>query len=157
MKRKVLPRFVLWITLLAITARVTARSADAQTRRKVALEASVPFEFVVGNQTFPAGKYTFEMATGSPEPSDQAAVLVVRGQGPMLYASVATEVDAEGNANLGHKLMFVRNGDRMYLSKVWRQGNPAGLSIPTAPPAEPQEWEQSEVLTLDGMAVGGGL
>lgn len=156
MKRKVLPRFVLWITLIAITAGVTAGSADAQTRRKVTLEASVPFEFVVGNHTFPAGKYTFEMATGSPKPSDQAAVLVVRGQGPMLYASLATDVDADGNANAGHKLMFVRNGDRVYLSKVWRQGNPAGLSIHTAPPTEPQEWEQSEVLTLDGMAVGGG-
>ena len=117
----------------------------------------MPFEFVVGNHTFPAGKYTFEMATGSPEPSDQAGVLVVRGQGPTLYASVATDVDAEGNDNLGHKLMFVRNGDRVYLSKVWRQGNPAGLSIHASLPSELQEWEQSEVLTLDGMAVGGGV
>jgi len=157
MKRKALPRFVVLIATIGITAGVTGGTADAQTRRKVTLEASVPFEFVVGNHTFPAGTYILEMATGSPKPSDHLGVLVVRGQGPTFYAAVATDVAADGNANLGHKLMFVRNGDRVYLSKVWRQGNGAGLSIHTTPEAEAQEWEQSEVLTLDGMAVGGGI
>jgi len=157
MKKSALPRFVLWITLIAITTGITAGPADAQTHRKVTLEASVPFEFVVGNHTFPAGQYIFEMATGSPKPSDKAGVLVVRGQESTLYASVATDVAADGNAHLGHKLIFVRNGDRVYLRKVWRQGNPAGLSVHTAPAPEAQEWEQSEVLTLDGLAVGGGI
>jgi hypothetical protein len=35
--------------------------------RKVTLEARFLFEFVVGNRAYPAGRYTFEMATGTPK------------------------------------------------------------------------------------------
>jgi hypothetical protein len=43
-------------------------------------------------------------------------------------------------------VVFVRNGDRVFLSKVWRQGNAAGLSL-HAPSAE-EDLQESEVLTL---------
>ena len=154
MNRKALPLFALLITLIGITAG----SSNAQTRRKVTLEASVPFEFVVGNRAFPAGKYTFEMATGSPKTSDQAGVLVVRGHERKLYAAVATGVTADMNAHVGPKLMFVRSRDRVFLSKVWRQGNVAGLSVHTAPDAiEAEDWQESQVLTLDAMVVSGSI
>jgi hypothetical protein len=153
MNRKALPLFALLIALIGITAS----SSEAQTRRKITLEASVPFEFVVGNRAFPAGHYVFEMATGSPKTSDQAGVLVVRGNERKHYAAVATGVTADANAHVKPKLMFVRSGDRMFLSKVWRQGDLAGLSVHTAPGAtETEDWQESEVLTLDAVAVSSG-
>jgi hypothetical protein len=45
----------------------------------------------------------------------------------------------------------------MFLSKVWRQGDLAGLSVHTAPGAtETEDWQESEVLTLDAVAVSSG-
>jgi hypothetical protein len=154
MKGKALPLFALLITLIGLTAG----SADAQARRKVTLEASVPFEFFVGNRAFPAGHYIFEMATGSPRASDQSAVLVVRGHERKLYAAVATGVTTDSNAHVEPKLMFVRSGGRVFLSKVWRQGNAAGLSLHTAPGAtEAEDWQESEVVTLDAMPGSGAI
>lgn len=144
-------------TLIAVIG-ITAGAAGAQTRRKITLEASVPFEFVVGNRVFPAGNYTFEMATGLPKTSDQSGVLIVRNRERNLYSAVATGVIAEGNAQISPKLMFVRDRERVYLSKVWRQGNQAGLMVPTSPNAtEPQDWEESRVLTVDALAITGTM
>lgn len=158
MKRQALPQFVVSIAMAAIFAIISSAFASAQTRHKVQLEATVPFEFIVGNRNFPAGKYVFEMATGSPRSSDQSGVLVVRNHEHKLYAAVATDVTADGNEHMGHKLVFVRNGDRILLAKVWRQGSAAGLSVHTAPGAtQEQEWQESQLLTVDALAVKEGL
>ena len=116
---KALPAFVLSIAIIAITNS----AAQAQTHRKVALQASVPYEFVVGNRTLPAGNYVFEMATGSPKSTDQAGVLVVHDYQRKLYVAVATGVENDSNTHVLPRLVFLRNGDRVYLSKVWRRGD----------------------------------
>jgi len=152
MKRKALTAFALFITLIGITAA----SADAQTRRKITVEASVPFEFVVGNRAFPSGNYTFEMATGSPKTSEQSGVLVVRSHERKLYAAVATGVAADGNEHVAPKLTFVRNGDRVFLAKVWRQGNLVGLSVPTAA-GSTEVSEEGQVLSIEATAVNGEI
>lgn len=154
MSRKALPLFALLITLIGIAAS----SANAQVRRKVTLEAAVPFEFVVANRAFPAGNYIFEMATGSPKTSDQSAVLIVRGHERKLYAAVATGVTTDSNAHVNPKLTFVRSGGRVFLSKVWRQGNAAGLSLHTVSGAtEAEDLQESEVFTLDAMPGSGAI
>jgi hypothetical protein len=156
MNRKALPLFALSIAFIGIIAG--SAQAQTQTRRKVTLEATVPFEFVVANRTFPAGHYVFEMATGSPKSSDQSGVLVVRGNERKFYAAVATGVAADAKAHVSPRLTFVRGGDRVFLSQIWRQGDRAGLSVHTAPIAmEAEDWQESEVLTLDAMAVSGGI
>jgi hypothetical protein len=150
MKTKALSLTVFLITLITITSSV----AEAQARRKVTLQASVPYEFVIGNRTLPAGTYVFEMATGVPKSTDQAGVLIVHNYERKLYVAVATGVENDNTAHALPKLMFVRSGDRLYLSKVWRQGEIAGLSVHT-PANEPDAFEESEVLTLDAMTSGG--
>ena len=155
MNRKALPNASTLIVLIGIIAS----QAQAQPKRKVTLEASVPFEFVVGNRAYPAGRYTFEMATGTPKNTDRSGVLVVRSRERKLYTAVATTVTADQNPHDGHKLIFVRNGDRVFLSKVWRQGNTSGLSVPTAPGTteaiEADEWQKPEVLTVQASLING--
>jgi hypothetical protein len=156
MTRKALPI----VATLTVLIAMVARQAEAQPRRKVTLEASVPFEFVVGNRAYPAGRYTFEMATGAPKSTDRSGVLIVRNRERRLYTAVATTVTADRNPHDGHKLIFVRNGDRVFLSKVWRQGNPAGLSVPTAPGVieaieAADEGQKPEVLTLEAALING--
>jgi hypothetical protein len=154
MTRKALPLFVLLIAVIAI---VTA-DADAQTRRKVSFEAAVPFEFVIGNRSFPAGTYVFEMATGSPETTEQAGVLVVHSHERKLYAALSTDVASDTNAHVNPKVVFMRSGERVYLSKVWRQGSVAGLSVHLSPEAsQAEDWEESEVFTLDATPIVGAI
>jgi len=154
MNRKALPLIALLIALFGIATS----SAVAQTHRKVTLQASVPFGFVVGNRSFPAGSYIFEMATGSPIVSDKSAVLVVRSSERKLYAAVATDVTAMDTAPLAHKVEFVREGGRVYLAKVWREGNSAGLNLHVAHGAATQDdSEESEVLSINAIPVQGAM
>ena len=155
MNRKAIALFALLITLIGITDG----AASAQTQRKVTLEASVPFEFVVGNRAFPAGRYTFEMATGSPKTTEQAGVLVVHNLEHKFYAAVATDVAADANPHIEPKRVFMRNDGRVYLSKVWRQGNVAGLSVHLIPTSavEDSQAQESQVLTLEATSISGGF
>jgi hypothetical protein len=147
--KKTLPIFAFLICLIAITSG----AAEGQNLRKTTVQASVPYDFVVANRVLPAGVYVFELATGSPKSSDQAAVLVVRNYERRLYVAVATGVENDSNAHLSPKLVFVRSGDRVYLSKFWRQGETAGLTVPT--PTNSGGEQQSEFLTLNATTVGG--
>ena len=101
----------------------------------------------------PAGNYVFEMATGSPKSTDQAGVLVVHNYERKLYVAVATGVENDSNTHVLPRLVFLRNGDRVYLSKVWRQGEIAGLSVHT--PATQEDLQESEVLMLSATTSGG--
>lgn len=147
MARKILPLFGLLIALIATAG------AEAQTRRTIALHASVPYEFVIGNRTLPAGTYVFEMATGSPKTTDEAGVLIVHNYERKLYVAVATGVENDIEPHALPKLVFVRHGQRVYLSKVWRQGEVAGLTVHT--PANQDSVEESHLITLEATASGG--
>jgi len=149
MTSKTLPLFVSLITILT----VASAAAQAQSRRRVTLQASVPYEFVLGNRTLPAGTYVFEMATGSPRSTDGAGVLIVHNYERRLYVAVATGVENDVNVHPSPKLVFVREGDRVYLSKVWRQGEIAGLSV-HIPAGDGDHIEESGVLTLDANTSG---
>lgn len=154
MKSKVLPV----IAMLNLLMAVLAAPASAQTKQKIVLEASVPFKFVVGNRTFPAGTYVFEMATGAPNRSDRAGVLVVHGKEQKMYTAVATDVISDATAHTGQKLEFVRDGGQTYLSTVYRHGNSAGLRVHTALEAGPAEdWEESRVTTVNATLTSGGF
>ncbi len=152
MVRKTLPQFVFFTALIAVTT-----ISQAQTHRKVTLEAAVPFEFEIGNRAFPAGTYVFEMATGSPQLTDHAGVLVVRNHQRKLYAAVAADVAADAAPHTTPKLVFQRNGERVFLAKVWRQGNVVGLSVHRAPASIEEEWQESQVLMLDATPVSGAI
>jgi hypothetical protein len=153
MNRKAIPLIALLIVLIGATS-----SAFAQTHRKVTLQASVPFAFEVGNRSFPAGSYIFEMATGSPAVTDKSAVLVVRSSERKLYAAVATDITAMDAAPAAHKVEFVREGGRVYLAKVWHQGNAAGLNVHGASGQGTEaDSQESEVLSVNAVPVLGGI
>lgn len=149
MKRKLTSVFALLIPFIAVASTLSI----AQPKHEVTLVAFVPFEFEVGNRTFPSGTYVFEMATGSPKQSDEAGVLVVRNRERQLYAAVATGVVADQEARATPKLSFTRDGEHVYLSKVWCQGSETGLSIHL--PEGVDEVAESEALTLDVTMTGG--
>ena len=148
MSSKALPLFAMLIMLIGFTT-----GANAQPRHEVTAVAYVPFEFVVGNHTFPAGTYVFEMATGLPKMTDEAGVLVVRNRERGLYAAIATGVAADSNVHAKPEVAFRRDGERVYLANVWCQGSAAGLQVHLSQSVT--EIVEREPLTLE--ATTGGI
>lgn len=141
-------------TTVLVLIGLSILPASAQSKQKIAIEAAVPFEFVVGNRAFPAGTYVFEMATGMPLATDRAGVLVVHSKETKVYAAILTDVTLESHANSGPEVQFVRDGDRVFLSKVYRHGNAIGFQLYSAPRVEQAEdSEPSRVTAVSGTLI----
>jgi hypothetical protein len=112
------------LTLLAISGLVLVLAAPlpAQTIR---LTASIPFEFVTGTRTLPAGNYMVDTAAAyglvrvrNESTSDACVALSV----PLVAPSV--------RANSEVKLVFHHYGNQYFLSQIWDGQMAAGREIP---------------------------
>ncbi|MGP0019684.1 MAG: hypothetical protein ACLPHP_14015 [Candidatus Sulfotelmatobacter sp.] len=113
---------VLWVLPLFATA------SYAQNSKPSALTVQVPFEFVVGNQTFPAGTYKFQSLLNSVPSQASIDVLEVRSTVGRLYSAIVTDV--VGSSEPSHpRLEFIRIGGRAFLSEVWEAGKAAGCRL----------------------------
>jgi len=107
------------VGVMALTAMASTRVAQAQQP----LIVNVPFEFVAGGKTLPAGEYSVKVS------GPQRTLLVIDRQDASASvfiganSVVATEPQAES------KLIFNRYGDRYFLSQVWTAGNPRGSQL----------------------------
>jgi hypothetical protein len=108
-------------TLLALVFFLFAGLAQAQ-HAKPLLTTDIPFEFVVGNKTLPAGTYLFARV----DPS----ILVLRnGQGRVVDSIVTTPAQA-ANVSDNAKLEFVLdNNGRHVLAQVWPAGDRYGNEL----------------------------
>ena len=113
----------LFAAVLALAPKVFA-----QTSRPPALPVKVPFEFIVGNKTLPAGAYEFHSLLNSVAGKDTIDVLAVRSMDGELYRAIVTHV--VGGAQPRHpRVVFTRSGGRVFLSEVWESGKPAGCRL----------------------------
>jgi hypothetical protein len=64
--------------------------------RTPALIVKVPFEFLVGNRTFPSGTYKFQSLLNPVAGKDLIDVLTVRSVESRLYQAIVTEVLGNG-------------------------------------------------------------
>ena len=101
---------------------LVAACANAQS---VNVKANVPFDFVVGNVTIPAGAYSIQSindSIGSP-------TLVIRSANN----KVARLVGSNGAENLNpaatSHLLFHRYGDTYFLAQIWMQGERHGREL----------------------------
>ena len=113
--------------LIALVATLAISVGNAQTSRHSALTVKAPFEFVVGNQTFPAGTYKFQSLNSAPS-NATVDYLVVRSMDGRLYQAIVADVfGSEEPSN--PRLVFTHRGDRAFLSEVWEPGKPAGWGL----------------------------
>jgi hypothetical protein len=142
-----LKRLSAFAAALIVSATIVPSPAHAKPRPK-AYTIAVPFDFVVGNRTMPAGNYRFQLVFGSPTQNDTGAVLAVRSEDGRYYASTFTSV-TEGDApSDGPRLVFSRAGDHASLSQLWEQGNSNGLKL-NVPNADTQLAQgREEILIL---------
>jgi len=117
MKRNLITGILTTLTLLLL---ISVPSTYAQ----ATIEATVPFNFMVGKAEMPAGTYTINRLSSSAieikgSTTKKSAVSIVWSEGPSGSDSAA-------------KLVFNRYGDSYFLSQVTRGSGASVMQLPTS-------------------------
>lgn len=108
------------ISLLSLL--LMAGSAIAQTVR---VRGDIPFNFTVGNKTFPAGVY--DVATLGPSNASMLRLESRDGKSNMIVGSNAASALKCPEKS---KLIFNHYGSHYFLSEIWVQGDAIGRHLP---------------------------
>jgi len=106
--------------LLMVVVVSLAASAQSQPSPSV-IKVNIPFDFVVGGQSFPAGQYSIS------QPLQHFIVLRDARNQPV--ASVFTHSVVSLNPAELPKLRFEVSGGRHLLSEVWQSGDRSGEQL----------------------------
>jgi len=108
-------------SLLAVVAAVAVCGQSSNTPMQV----TVPFDFIVGHRTLPAGQYSVDQRS-VPD------VVVVKSADQKRSAIVIGPALQTLAPNQDGKLVFHRYGNKYFLAEVWKAGN-YGRQIPKTP------------------------
>ena len=119
MKKQILRSFLIFgaFAILAVSS-VQAQTSNRQT-------ADIPFEFSVGDKTFPAGHYS---VTRLNPHSDKAALVIKSEDGRLSKIVLTTPIEAE-RAQETAKLVFSRYDNQYFLAEVWTPADSTGLGL----------------------------
>lgn len=118
MKTHVLKNF----TMLSLVLMLTAVAVCAQSKRSKVTK--IPFRFIVGQKTLPAGEYTLE-----PNRKDSHNVwLIQRRDGRTTALFTTMPVRASETQEKG-ELIFHKYGDQYFLSQIWTPGSQSGREL----------------------------
>ena len=120
MKRNLITGILTTLTLLLL---ISVPSTYAQ----ATIEATVPFNFMVGKAEMPAGTYTISQVSSS----------VIEIKGSKSVVSIVLSGSGSSNDSTA-KLVFNRYGDRYSLSEVSRGDGANVLRLPTSKVEEEQ-------------------
>jgi hypothetical protein len=107
--------------LFVLAALLLVPAARAQQR---GVKADVPFDFVVGNQAYPAGEYTLRAAL------NDTGIIRIENVNEVLSAFTPSNSCAKATPSTETKLVFHRMGGRYFLYQVWTAGNLTGREFP---------------------------
>jgi len=117
MKKQALKTFTMWSLLLMMTAVTVAAQSE---RSKI----TIPFSFIVGEKTLPAGEYTVEP---NRRDSDQFWLFQSKdGRTSSLFATMPVRAN---QTQEGSKLVFHRCGEQYFLSQIWTAGANSGREL----------------------------
>jgi hypothetical protein len=110
-------------TLFVLSLIVAAQVAQADEPMLV----NIPFAFVAGNATLPAGEYRVQKM------DENSAVVLIRCSGPSASAMVLSNAAQAKETQTQSKLVFHRYGNRYFLSQVWSAGSIRGRQLLKSP------------------------
>lgn len=116
MKKQLLKGITMLTMILAIAFATAVVSAQAQSAKT--LVSNVPFEFIVGDQTLPAGKYQINRSLGN--------ALTIRTSDAAVNR-LTNEVQSRENSKA--RLVFHRYGERYFLAEVWTGAGDVGRQL----------------------------
>lgn len=108
MKREILKGLTMLTLIVGIAFATAVASANAQSANGVI--SNIPFEFVVGNETLPAGEYRINTAL---EPA--LAIKSADLKHSAMRMTNGTKPSSERRA----RLVFRRYGQKYFLAEVW--------------------------------------
>jgi len=108
------------LIMLSLFVTLAVASVHAQFDGQIA--ANIPFEFIVGKTTLPAGEYTVE-------PLRTAPGLLIRSVDSRACVMVLTNSVQASAIQAKAKLVFNRYGDQYFLSQVWTPGDYIGREL----------------------------
>jgi len=118
MKKQTLRKF----TLLSFLLMLAAVTVSAQSERIRVI--NIPFSFIVGEKTLPAGEYTVE-----PNRKDSDNVWLVQSKEGHASALFSTNTVRASETQEEARLVFHRYGGQYFLSQIWTQGETAGREL----------------------------
>ena len=105
------------------------------------MTVSVPFGFIAGDKSLPAGDYSVQV-----NPERGSVVLHQEGQSPLILLTNRRE---SINTSPRGKLVFKRYGANFFLSEVWNQDNATGQALtPSAAEKEMAHKKQPEQILV---------
>jgi len=110
------------LSLLA-AALITAPALQAQAPAGLRPVWDVPFDFVVGDQTLPAGQYTVR------QDAPRGTVLIRSLDWKVGQFRIANKVHA-GRVPDRSQLVFRRYGSKNFLARIWVAGSEYGSELP---------------------------
>jgi hypothetical protein len=122
MKKQTLRAVTMLVSIIAL-AFATALISSAQTPGRN-LRAQIPFDFVVGDKTLAAGRYSVGLIS-----TDSADAIFVRSHDGARNVIRLTSSVSTGARKRRTMLTFLRYGDTYYLSQVWIAGSSEGREM----------------------------
>jgi CO dehydrogenase/acetyl-CoA synthase delta subunit len=121
MSKQIVKRLTMLTLVVGLALVSTVVPANGQLNSHV-VTADIPFEFIVADQTFPAGKYTVRTA------SDNGKVLkIVSLDGKSSIVRLSNSV-TDSNTERNARMVFHRYGQEYFLAQVW-SGDNAGRQL----------------------------
>ncbi|SRR6266540_6017394 len=117
-----LSKLFLALCLLTVGGGIVA---NAQIDSDSIIEANVPFSFVVGKTTLPAGKYEIK---GFDDNTPAVLELRAKGRKTINFETEAAQM-RDGEPATKTELVFDKVGDKYFLSQVWVAGNGSGSQL----------------------------
>jgi len=114
-------QFFLTLALLLVGG-LTA--AQAQMDSDTTIDANIPFQFVVGTTTLPAGKYVIRQVDDS---EDMPNVLEIRSANGKVATILDTENTSLNQAPKKTEVIFDRIGNQYFLSQIFVEGENYGV------------------------------
>jgi hypothetical protein len=107
--------------IFALGLLLVVSGAHAQT---IHVSGKVPFDFVVGKKTFPAGEYSVQSMERSPD------ALNIRNTDEGTSSLTLTQHTEKLNPSNKTVLVFHRVGEQYFLAEIWVAGSSRGTQIP---------------------------
>ena len=118
MKKQAIKTFV----LLSLLLSVSAIYVNAQTKTLIR-NVEIPFDFSVGNKTFPAGVYSVTSVN-----QEKIMLRLRSGDGRETIHIITSPVQAKQTPETS-KLIFRRYGETYFLSQIWESYNEQGRQL----------------------------
>lgn len=110
--------------------------------------ALIPFPFVVGSQTLPAGTYVVQRFLGKAKNPEDLGVIVMKASDHHVYKVIVTgsSEDRRAARSEGSELIFTSFKGRQYLDRVWVAGDALAHQLANVPPERAGDGVTGEVI-----------